>query len=136
MGVDLTSDSGDDFDFGYVGWSFVLELARRYGWKPQGTEPPEDLDASEWEGEYESSDGQRVTAEDARALAGALSAAIDDPKLHETVLSLDERDRKRVQKQVGPELAASYVGVKDFEEYRQSLKEFVAFCRKGAFRIE
>jgi|SRR5262245_23410790 len=115
----------------------VLGLARRYGWQPQGTEPPAGMDDPDaWEGGYESSDGQRVPPADAKALADAMTRATDDPKLHETVLRMDERDRKRVRQQLGPELAASYVGVKDFEEYRQSLREFVAFCRKGAFRIE
>jgi hypothetical protein len=137
MGVDLCSESGEDTGFGYVGWSMVLELARRYGWKPQGTEPPEGMDdPSTWEGEYESSDGQRVTAADAEALADALTLAVNGPKLHETVLRMDERDREQVRKQLGPELAASYVGVKDFQEYRESLREFVEFCRKGAFCIE
>jgi hypothetical protein len=138
MGVDLvSSESGEETGFGYGGWAYVLEIAEKYGWQPQGTERPPDLDASEpWEGEYGSSDGQRVTAEDARALADALDAAVADPQLHVTVLKMDAKDRRRIRKQMGPELAASYVGVKDFEEYRECLREFSAFCRKGAFRIE
>jgi hypothetical protein len=137
MGVDLCSESGDYSAFGYIGWSMVLELARQYGWQPQGTEPPEGLaNPDDWNGEYESSDGQRVAASDAVALADALVAAVDDPQLHVRVLQMDSEQRQQVQEQVGPELAASFVGVRDFEEYRECLREFSGFCRKGAFRIE
>jgi hypothetical protein len=115
----------------------VLELARQYGWQPQGTEPPEGVESpDEWEGEYGSSDGQRVTAADAAALADALTAAVADPNLHVRVIQMDSEQRSEVRRQVGPELAASFVGVRDFEEYRACLREFIEFCRNGAFRIE
>jgi hypothetical protein len=137
MGVDLCSESGDDTSFGYMGWSMVLELARQYGWQPRGTEPPEGLDnPGEWNGEYESSDGQRVSAVDAAALADALAAAVADPALHVRVMQMDSEERQRIRQQMGPELAASFVGVRDFGEYRDCLREFSEFCRKGAFRIE
>jgi hypothetical protein len=137
MGVDLYSESGANTGFGYVGWSFVLELAQRYGWQPQGTEPPDGMEnPEEWGGEYGSSDGQRVTAADAKAIADALDAAVADSKLHATVMQLDANRRKRVLARVGPELAASFVGVRDFEEYRDCLRKFGAFCRQGSFRIE
>jgi hypothetical protein len=137
MGVDLYSDSGDSTGFGYVGWSMVLELARQYGWQPEGTEPPEGMDnPHEWAGGYGSSDGQRVTAADATALAEALAAAVADPNVHVTVVRMDSERRREVQARVGPELAASYVGVRDFEEYRECLREFSEFCRHGAFQIE
>jgi hypothetical protein len=137
MGVDLCSESGKSTRFGYGGWAMVLNLAQRYGWKPLGTEPPEGMDnPAEWEGGYDSSDGQRVSAADARALAEALAAAVADPDLHVTVMGMDARRRQEVLEQVGPELAASYVGVQDFAEYREYLREFSEFCRGGAFRIE
>src|SRR5262245_20557276 len=137
MGVDLNSDSGDSTGFGYGGWAYVLEIGEKYGWKPRGTKRPTDLDRSEpWDGGYGSSDGQRVLAADARALAKALEVAVADPELHVSVMRMDAKDRRRVRKKMGPELAAAYVGVSDFEEYRQSLREFAAFCRKGSFVIE
>jgi hypothetical protein len=137
MGVDLYSDSGDDTGFGYMGWSMVLQLAQQYGWQPQGTEPPEGMDnPQEWAGGYGSSDGQRVTAADAKALAEALAAAVADPNLHVAVMRMDSEQRRDVQARVGPELAASFVGVRDFEEYRRCLRDFSEFCRKGPFVIE
>ena len=136
MGVDLNSESGDSTSFGYGGWSMLLDLAQHYGWKPLGTEPPEDLAAEDWDRDYDSSDGQLVTAADAASLAAALERAAADPQLHTVVMGMDETNRETIVEQVGPELAASYVGVDDFEEYRDSLLEFAAFCQEGAFRIE
>lgn len=137
MGVDLISDTGESTGFGYGGWAYVLEIAEKFGWEPMGTLRPSELDSSEsWEGEYGSSDGQRVTAEDAMALAKALEAAVASPELHIMVIEMDGEDRSRIRDKMGPELAASYVGVADFEEYRQSLREFAAFCRKGSFVVE
>jgi hypothetical protein len=137
MGVDLYSESGESSGFGYIGWSMVLVLAERYGWQPQGTESPEGMDNhEEWDGGYGSSDGQRVTAPDAAALAVALEAAVADPNLHVTVMQMDAEQRQEVLERVGPELAASFLGVQNFEEYRDCLREFAAFCCRGAFRIE
>jgi len=90
----------------------------------------------EWEGGYGSSDGQRVTAPDATALADALAAAVADPNLHVTIMQMDAEHRQAMLDGVDPQLAAAFVGVEDFEEYRECLREFCAFCRKGAFRIE
>lgn len=137
MGVDLCRESGESTGFGYGGWAMVLEIAQQYGWKPLGTEAPTGMDdPAGWSGEYCSSDGQRVTDADVAALAGAISAAVADPNLHVIVLQMDTERRQEVLTQVGPELAASYVGVQDFEEYRASLREFGEFCRGGAFTIE
>jgi len=112
MGGDLTSDSGDSIGFGYGGWAFVLEIPKKDGWQPQGTEPPADLDPSQpWEEDYGTSDGRRVSAADARALADALDAVVADPKFHVTVIGRDANERLRIGKEMGPELAAAYVGV-------------------------
>ncbi len=137
MGVDLISESGNVAGFGYGGWSMLLEIARRYGWEPQGTTAPAGLDAADWDSaQYESSDGQMVTCADAKLIAGALEKAVTDPELRVTVMRMDAESRQAVLERVGPELAASYVGVRSFDEYRDCLREFAAFCRQGAFRVE
>lgn len=59
-------------------WEHLLRLARLNGWRPAGTRQPLDWPAAEaWDrGDYFASKGQTVTAEDARAMAEALSRAL------------------------------------------------------------
>lgn len=63
-------------------WGKALELARSYGWKPLGTQPPiipgfHSLKTL-WDGTYMTNDAQTVAAADARSLAAALTKALDD----------------------------------------------------------
>ena len=80
MGYDLMSESGADHRLSNAGWALLLNLAEAYEWKPQGSLPPEDLDAAEWAGDYDSNDGERVSREDAKAMADALERALADPE--------------------------------------------------------
>jgi hypothetical protein len=73
MGYDLTNDEGDYFRFNISGWSPMLALAEKYGWKPGKTLHERD---KRWNGTYYSNDGQRVTAKDAVAIADALEKAL------------------------------------------------------------
>jgi hypothetical protein len=62
-------------------WGKALELARSYGWRPSGTQPPvipgfHSLKIL-WDGTYLTNDGQTVAAADARSLADALARALD-----------------------------------------------------------
>ncbi|MFY7942203.1 MAG: hypothetical protein ACOVOX_14960 [Burkholderiaceae bacterium] len=67
----------------YSNWYFYLELAKSKGWKPTRTTKPR---SPAWKGTYEtggyvSSDGQFVSASDAKAIASALRRAVVDPNL-------------------------------------------------------
>src|SRR2546423_13839985 len=82
MGMDLCG-AGGYAAWNWQGWRGVLELGHRYGWIPAGTEPPlwdegGPWDGRPWNGTYFCNDGQRVTAEDAHALADALERALPD----------------------------------------------------------
>jgi hypothetical protein len=114
MGVDLYA-LGGNLHWSFEGWRKVLSLAKRYGWQPMGTEPPqwdrdgagEDRVAAEnaetlasWDGDYYCNNFQTVNARDARNLADALERALPE-----------------------------------FPEARQTLQRFIAYCRAGAFRI-
>ncbi|NIR27791.1 MAG: hypothetical protein GWN84_00315 [Gammaproteobacteria bacterium] len=59
-------------------WEHLLRLARLNGWRPAGTKEPEGWpNRHPWDRfNYSSSDGQTVTAADARAIADALSRAL------------------------------------------------------------
>lgn len=79
MGVDLVR-VGDEENrcFNCETWEHMLRLARLNGWSPAGTEEPDDWpNGHPWDRfNYSSTDGQTVTAADARAIADALSSAL------------------------------------------------------------
>lgn len=140
VSVWLTNRSGGTFHFGTTPWCFLLNLAELYGWQPAGTESPRDWDENEdgeWQGDYDTNDGQTVTPADARSLADAVAAALADPKLEDKAAELEAQFRQGVEARCGPELASVYqVGLGDEEAYRPHLEDFIRFCRQGAFEIE
>jgi hypothetical protein len=81
-GLTLWGDCGE-FALRPGWWPAMLELARQYGWDPQGTQPPRDYwewegDPATWGGEYWPCVGQQVTDTDARHLGAALARALPD----------------------------------------------------------
>jgi len=141
MGMDLTG-AGGYAAWNWQGWRGILELANRYGWVPAGTEPPSWDEGGPWDGRpwsrtYFSNDGQRVTAEDAHALADALKRALpdmpdEDAVAHkmETIACLPDGTVLRAPKR-GVELSL----LESFAGGQQRLREFIAFCRAGEFAI-
>lgn len=105
--------------YGY--WASILQLAHEFGWEPARTllydwcncedgESPELIESWEGDNEYFSSDHQIVTADDARAIAEALEAAV---------------------KALPDKLIPSGV----FAYALDALKAVVALCRAGEFRL-
>ena len=85
MTFDLIRGKRSD-GFNNNGCCTLLNAAERHGWEPVGTVPGDDWrDAEEWSGGYFTNDGQRVTKEDALALAIAIEKAVaeNDPELKE-----------------------------------------------------
>src|ERR1700687_3816583 len=84
MSKDLVRDTEPmDFRCNNAFWRDVLALAHAYGWQPAGTVPPElpeDFEPkTDWDPRnYFTNDYQTVTDGDARAIADALSDALDD----------------------------------------------------------
>ena len=71
--MELKSKRGKTFLTSDEHWSVFLNVAQRYGWQPAGTLAPPAWPRREvWSGQYGTRDGQRVSDEDARALAAAL----------------------------------------------------------------
>ena len=94
MGIGVINSAGEPFAFSHLqAWGRALDLAYIYGCQPAGTEPggvylnPDftNVDGTplEWEGGYETSDLQIVTAQDARAIARALEKALPDIPDHD-----------------------------------------------------
>jgi len=136
MTYDFENRAGETFGFNQFFGPVLLELAKRYGWEPQGTEPPEywaDEEPHEWRGQYIGNQGQIVTALDANALADAMEAVPADPNIALVLYEL----RPDIQKQADewtyfPTTIASFTSP---DSYRSALQKFVIFCRKGEFEI-
>jgi len=124
-------------------WGHLLSLAAMYGWRPAGTEAPKDWadenEGREWGGSYVFNSGQRVVAEDAIAWAEALDRALDDiPD------SYAAWNKAVVGKDGGPLIPviphqSPLERVQPLEalsgENKSGVREFIAFCRQGAFEI-
>ena len=136
MGMDLINRQGTTHFTVYV-WGKILALARMYGWKPTGTQAPKDWAEEEegrvWDGGYVWNGGQIVIADDAEELADALERALDDipgfyAAWHKADISEDGGPLIPVEENLSPLEALS-------GENKPVVKEFIAFCRQGAFEI-
>lgn len=159
MTYDFYNRAGETFGFSQFFWPVLVELAKRYGWKPQGTAPPEDEEPSTWRGSYTGNCGQIVTATDANALADAIEALLTDPNFATVVKELAPELRRQAEDWSSPFLGQVIiehvspgpidgfmtsnsspgqiiVEPPDREELRAVLQEFIAFCRKGEFEID
>ena len=77
MSFDLERKGGS-YRWSNTGWPAVMELAEAYGWQPAGTAPPEGVERAAWDRGYGTNDGQTVSAQDAKHLADALDAGLED----------------------------------------------------------
>ena len=123
MGMDLNGAGGYS-QWNGKAWCDLLDLGGQYGWKPIGTGPPRGTLKSKWKGDtpfaaYYSNDGALFYARDARNLADALIKAFDE--IPTKPLAGGKKAKTLV------ESFASWG--------RPAIKDFVAFCRKGSFRI-
>jgi hypothetical protein len=120
-------------------WLLMLALAKRYGWQPRGTAPPDEDavwagiwqgDPSEWDGRYLPSLGQQVTEADSRELAAALERALPDTPDHDAL-----KDRA---KENGIDwnwfIKSPDVAVNALEAFgganKQTLRDFITHCRE------
>lgn len=145
MAVVLRGKLGD-FVFNNRGWVQMLTLAFQRGWRPIGTmEPahwasvPEERRPSAWTpADYCNGKGQRVRAEDARALADALESIVDDLPDHDPledavahVLNVPGYPALRTlttDKRVNP---YEFFGGPN----KEGFKAFIEFARAGGFAV-
>jgi hypothetical protein len=131
MGVDL--HRGDDvFSVSVYTWQRAYALAIEGGWEPRGTLPPKGLskkERTEWQGTYDSNDGQFIAAVDAANMAAALEKMVTilpppaaaDPAPFDVVSLSGARVDPR-----------TYFTVEDM---RKILKLLIEFLRGGACAI-
>ena len=157
---------GGAFPFSDQLWPKVLELARRYSWKPQGTRrylENGEIDTN-WEGGYLDNCGQTISSEDAANLAQALEDALPDVPNHSAIepehtvviecgpegeLPDDYEELIKGKMQIIfqlPDGSDLYViPPRYFDlmnplealsgEGKEYVRQFIAFCRQGEFRL-
>jgi hypothetical protein len=156
-------ENGDQARFNSTAWPILLRMAEFYGWKPSGTKCPVIYNTEngsydeykDWDGSYLGNNGQKVTDEDAIALATALEKSLDDIPDVETCektasyplgqdsiydnLGIDTDmsggmvdDEIRI---IRPNRDLSPYDFFSGEEYKHKIRNFITLCRKGAFCI-
>ena len=139
MSFDFTSDSGATHNIRTSGWTLLLYAAEDYGWAKADTLPPEGVDAGEWDGGYASNEGQYVTKAAALDLAMAFERLLADPNRAERVRATEARMDQEIAFLLKRDYGIEQPPRTDAHVYPISepdLQEFIAFCRKGGFRIE
>jgi hypothetical protein len=132
MGFDLISYSGREFRFTRTGWTYFLNLAMQYGWVPNRTRKPKGFGLfKKWPGNYDTTEGQRVLADDAINLAMALEKALSHPSLHDKALELARGLTAAIEEAI--ERPLGYEISSDIEH--EFVRGFIEFCRQGAFEI-
>jgi hypothetical protein len=163
MGYDLYNAKGEHFRWHAGLWLAVLDLAKRHGWEPKGTMlsrswrkrrvkeaygnslprakrlqlMKEMMKA--WTKDYDSNDGQTVTTIDVQTLAAALEEALrrlsgdelEDLKW-EWVYRFVSDFAEANQYEVSEIKLATYLYTDRLDE---RIREFLVFCRGGAFEI-
>ena len=93
LGPSLYGACGE-FSLSGRAWRLLLALASAYGWEPVGTRPPDpewcfddewSRMANVWDGRYLPSECQRMTENDAFAMADALEHALPDVPAHDAL---------------------------------------------------
>lgn len=140
MGMDLVNETGT-FQFNIFCWENVLALAEMYGWSHAGTQSPvldedEQGDFDDWHDGYFTNDGQTVTAADALAIADALERALDDIPDHNAI---DHKTKKVKTKSGCVDVVPRDAEISPLEALsgtnKPFVREFIVFCRQGAFEI-
>ncbi|MFA6903569.1 MAG: hypothetical protein WC236_10845 [Gallionellaceae bacterium] len=140
--MDLINKTGGKFHVSGDWWWFFTNLAYEHGWAPKGTRRPPNLnDSVAWSGDYDTSDGQIVEAEDAGCIAAALQSALDDPNARKVIDALlDEwfSDAKKLlenphitEKQKAAVRATARRPIFDADFTRA----LIGFCKQGEFQL-
>ena len=138
------------FRFNTTDWSQLMELARMYGWVPRGTLARRDQPGP---GGDDSNVYQSVTADEAADLAAALERALPEvrdynvferkplPPWEDVVLRAIDGLTRAVYVDPDSEFNSTTddLTLEPFEYFsggrKQSVSDFIAFCRAGGFVV-
>lgn len=140
----LRRKEGSNFEFTMSGWRNILFLGQQYSWHPAGTLEPEfghDRFVPIWDGRYDSTDGQEVTAQDARALADALEKSLDDIPDNPQPGQILEREGADLLGAMARDMEKVWLNMNQHSfgffggENKKKIEQLIEFCRRGAFFI-
>lgn len=131
MGI-LLERQGDKLELNHTFWAYLLNLGEIYGWQPKGTAKPKGYGIfKSWLGNYDSSDGQMVTATDAANLAKSLKAAAADKDFSQKSDELRASLKKAIEEGLGKKI--EYEILPDVEI--ETITDIADFIHKGEFKI-
>tara|TARA_B100001245_G_C22583504_1_gene289947 strand:+ start:108 stop:566 length:459 start_codon:yes stop_codon:yes gene_type:complete len=149
MGYDLQSRTGNCFEWQISDYPKALKLAEAYGWQPQGTTNSPVVvdglgmvagaDPKDWNGGYTSNDCQIVSEVDAANMAEALERALEDipdtmgKSVYTGTKVLDTSDMTNMQKLFEPEPVNLHDNLSYWIGYKNYLREFISFLKKGSY---
>ena len=145
MGIILKGAGGDIWASVFE-WGQLLRLAQLYGWVPAGTVLDEPNVS--WNGGYQTNDWQRVTADDARNLADALSRALHDLPAEDKLRSVTNAiELPPTFHNLPTNPIIDCIALEDIErltpldwfggdEGRKSVQKYITFCCAGEFVIK
>jgi hypothetical protein len=118
MGYDLQGKGGY-FRWTGRGWASILGYALDNGWQPCGTGPPRGTLKKQWDGNYIGNAGQLFYARDAKRMADRLERFVAETR---------KRRHAKTRKDSDPR------ALRD-PEFGKNVRKFIAYCRRGSFRI-
>lgn len=124
----FSGEMGGVYAFTEESWLQLLELAREYGWEPQGTRSPPEPENTRWAADYLPPRPRIVSAGDAAGLAAALEQA------EHNLPDLRHMEREHERRRLTDAETGDYVNETSDEE-NDWLDEFRSFCLAGEFRI-
>ena len=131
MNIILKRTDNEELTISILDWIFYLNFADWYGWEPQGTLPPKDYNDDEWDGRYDSNEGQIVSSGDSKALSAALNKAINDRNYEHRV----EDVYLPLQSDLSKEFSIDPMGSFDPWQIFEETKAFIAFANGNEFRL-
>jgi hypothetical protein len=125
VSVDVFGCDGEETFFSNVGWAFILEFAKAYGWEPSGSVAPPNH--REWDRSYDPPQGQTITSADAEELSAAICRGLDAPdRLHTS-----EKVARILSQEAGRPIQEFNFSEKAVEDWRN----FIRIAKKGPFVI-
>ena len=135
MALVLKSKSGDELSLSPRYWSFFLTLAQVCEWKPAGTEAPSNSNLSEnWNGDYESCEGQIVNDIDAREFSNGLNRCFYSSHCLQIMHDVATHIESQVEQKTGLTIPKE-MRIEITDDFRNSLGSLMAFTHTGAFYI-
>jgi hypothetical protein len=131
VGFDITDRAGATMHLTGSAWTVVLHLAEENGWQPEGTVAPPGVAPESWDGQYDSNDGQSMSARDAAAFASALERAALDPNRSRTIHQVADRISAMVR-----EATKSDYQIETSASYWPAIDDLIRLCRRGPVVLE